>query len=185
MRIQAFTQGKTKKTTFRPVSSHRFVFGIVIFGMISVCAWTWVSPFGVSAGQNNPGDPNRGREVFEKRCAGCHALDREKHGPRLRGVFGRKSGSIASFKYSDALKSANVIWDAASFDQWLTGKLPLTADTPASLIGKVLTEVPIAPRASVAEVSPLLSAAIMQALEKDREKRPRTALEFLAILDRA
>jgi serine/threonine-protein kinase len=67
----------------------------------------------------------------------------------------------------------------------LTGKLPLTADTPASLIGKVLTEVPAAPRASVAEVSPILSSAIMRALEKDREKRPRTALEFLTILDSA
>jgi len=67
----------------------------------------------------------------------------------------------------------------------LTGKLPLSADTPASLIGKVLTEVPVAPRASVADVSPILSTTIMQALEKDREKRPRTALEFLAILDRA
>jgi serine/threonine-protein kinase len=67
----------------------------------------------------------------------------------------------------------------------LTGRLPLSADTPASLIGKVLTEMPVPPRASVAEVSPLLSSSIMQALEKDREKRPRTALEFLSILDRA
>ena len=67
----------------------------------------------------------------------------------------------------------------------LTGRVPLTADTPATLIGKVLTEVPAPPRASVAQVSPLLSSAIMQALEKDREKRPRTALEFLGILDRA
>lgn len=67
----------------------------------------------------------------------------------------------------------------------LTGKLPLTADTPATLIGKVLTEVPAPPRASVADVSPLLSSAIMQALEKDRDKRPRSALEFLSILDRA
>jgi hypothetical protein len=31
----------------------------------------------------------------------------------------------------------------------------------------------------------LLSASIMQALEKDREKRPRTAHDFLSILDRA
>jgi hypothetical protein len=59
------------------------------------------------------------------------------------------------------------------------------ADTPAGLIGKVLTEVPVAPRASVAEVSPLLSAAIMRALEKDADKRPRTAIEFLSILDHA
>lgn len=67
----------------------------------------------------------------------------------------------------------------------LTGKLPHVADTPGALIGKVLSEIPVAPRASVAEVSPILSAAIMQALEKDREQRPRTALEFLGILDRA
>lgn len=120
MRIQAFTQGKTQKTSFRRVPSHRVICGMAIFGIVALCALTWVSPFGVSAGQNSPGDPNHGREVFEKRCAGCHALDREKHGPRLRGVFGRKSGSIGSFKYSDALKSANVIWDAASLDQWLT-----------------------------------------------------------------
>jgi serine/threonine-protein kinase len=67
----------------------------------------------------------------------------------------------------------------------LAGRLPLTADTPAGLIGKVLTERPVAPRVSGVDVTPLLSAAIMQALEKDREKRPRTAVEFLAILDRA
>jgi HAMP domain-containing protein len=80
---------------------------------------------------------------------------------------------------SDLYSAGAVLYES------LTGKLPLIADTPASLIGKVLTEVPIAPRASVAEISPLLSSAIMQALEKDREKRPRTALEFLSILDRA
>jgi serine/threonine protein kinase len=67
----------------------------------------------------------------------------------------------------------------------LTGRVPLTGDTPATLIGRVLSEVPQPPRASVAQASPLLSDAIMQALEKDREKRPRTALEFLGILDRA
>src|SRR5205085_9442511 len=48
----------------------------------------------------------------------------------------------------------------------LTGKLPLSADTPIALIGKVLSEVPSPPRASVAEVSPILSDAIMRALEK-------------------
>jgi hypothetical protein len=37
----------------------------------------------------------------------------------------------------------------------------------------------------VAEVSPALSAVIMQALSKDREQRPRTALDFLALLEHA
>ena len=73
-----------------------------------------------AAGQAGSGDPKRGQELFQKRCTSCHNLDREKEGPRLRGVFGRKSGSIASFNYSDALKAANKTWDADSLDKWLT-----------------------------------------------------------------
>ena len=61
-----------------------------------------------------------GKELFERRCSGCHALDSEKEGPRLRGVYGRASGSVSSFKYSDALKAAHITWDATSIDKWLT-----------------------------------------------------------------
>jgi len=65
-------------------------------------------------------DPARGKELFEKRCTGCHALDKEKEGPRLRAVYGRTSGSVSSFNYSDAVKKARITWDAASLDKWLT-----------------------------------------------------------------
>src|ERR1700743_2440324 len=51
------------------------------------------------------GDADRGKQLFEKRCTGCHSLDQEKQGPRLRNVYGRTAGSISAFKYSDALKS--------------------------------------------------------------------------------
>jgi cytochrome c len=79
-----------------------------------------IIPYSVSAaGQADTGDPKRGQEFFQKRCASCHNLDTAKEGPPLRGVFGRKSGSIGSFNYSDALKAANKTWDAASLDQWL------------------------------------------------------------------
>ncbi len=54
------------------------------------------------------GDATRGNEIFNKRCTGCHSLDGEKEGPRLRGVFGRKSATVPTFKYSDALKKANI-----------------------------------------------------------------------------
>jgi cytochrome c len=67
----------------------------------------------------NEGDAARGQQVFENRCTGCHSLDQDKEGPRLRGVFGRKAGSISTFKYSDAMKASNITWDAASIDQWL------------------------------------------------------------------
>ena len=74
------------------------------------------------------GNPIRGKELFEKRCGGCHSLDADKEGPRLHGVYGRKAGSIPSFKYSDALKAAHFSWDAASLDRWLTDTQSVVPD---------------------------------------------------------
>jgi len=70
-----------------------------------------------------------GKGLFERRCAGCHALDRNKEGPRLGGVYGRLSGSVASFNYSEALKSSHITWDAASLDKWLAGPSQVVPDT--------------------------------------------------------
>jgi len=70
-----------------------------------------------------------GKELFEKRCSGCHALDKEKEGPRLRGVYGRMSGTVTSFQYSNALKAARITWDAASLDKWLAGPEKLVPDS--------------------------------------------------------
>ena len=64
--------------------------------------------------------PKSGRELFERRCGGCHALDRDAEGPRLGGVYGRRAGAIKSFGYSDALKKAKITWTGESLDRWLT-----------------------------------------------------------------
>jgi cytochrome c len=69
-----------------------------------------------AAGQSTGG----GKELFEKRCSGCHALDRDKEGPRLRGVYGRVAGSVESFQYSDALKKSKITWTDETLDHWLT-----------------------------------------------------------------
>ena len=61
-----------------------------------------------------------GKALFEKRCGGCHALDRDKEGPRLGGVYGRTSGSVDSFQYSEALKKARIVWKQDTLDRWLT-----------------------------------------------------------------
>ena len=68
----------------------------------------------LSAG-NSPG-----KEMFERRCTGCHALDNEKTGPRLRGVFGRPAASVPTFLYSESLRKSAVTWDSSSLDKWLT-----------------------------------------------------------------
>jgi cytochrome c len=50
---------------------------------------------------------------------GCHALDRDKEGPRLQGVYGRAAGSLASCEYSATLKKSGIKWQADTLDQWL------------------------------------------------------------------
>lgn len=65
------------------------------------------------------GDTAHGKAVFEKRCTGCHAIQADREGPRLAGVFGRKAGSIAGFAYSAGLKKSGVIWDEAALEKWL------------------------------------------------------------------
>ena len=61
-----------------------------------------------------------GKTLFEKRCGGCHALDRDKEGPRLGGIYGRTAGAVDSFQYSEALKKSKIIWSDATLEQWLT-----------------------------------------------------------------
>ena len=85
-------------------------------------------PATVEASSGDVGNPTRGKELFEKRCGGCHSLESDKEGPRLRDVYGRRAGSIPTFKYSDALKSARYTWDAATLDRWLTNTESVVPD---------------------------------------------------------
>jgi len=68
-----------------------------------------------AAGQSTSSD----KETFEKRCGGCHALERDKEGPRLHGVYGRVAGSVDSFQYSEALKKSKITWTDETLEQWL------------------------------------------------------------------
>jgi cytochrome c len=73
-----------------------------------------------SSSPADEGDPARGKELFERRCIGCHAFTQNREGPKLQGVYGRTSGTAEGFAYSAALKNARIIWNAKSLDQWLT-----------------------------------------------------------------
>jgi cytochrome c len=65
------------------------------------------------------GDAARGETLYES-CQDCHSLDKNDVGPRHRGVFGRKAASLPDYDYSDALKSANIVWNEETLDKWLT-----------------------------------------------------------------
>ena len=73
-------------------------------------------------------EADRGKQLFEKRCTGCHSLDRNKEGPNLRGVYGRPAGTAPGFNYSTALKSSHFVWDEQRLGQWLTDTQSLVED---------------------------------------------------------
>ena len=65
------------------------------------------------------GDAARGERIYQA-CTDCHSLDQNDVGPRHRGVYGRKAGSLPDYAYSGALKSSNITWNEETLDKWLT-----------------------------------------------------------------
>jgi cytochrome c len=50
-------------------------------------------------------------------------------GPSLRGVVGRKAGSLAGFPYTDAMKGAGFVWTPETLDTYLQGPRALVPGT--------------------------------------------------------
>ncbi|MFM9914375.1 MAG: c-type cytochrome [Rhizobacter sp.] len=68
------------------------------------------------------GDAKAGSDVFAGQCAECHSLKegKNKKGPSMFAIVGRKAASIADFKYSDAMKASGFQWTAAQIDAYIT-----------------------------------------------------------------
>lgn len=68
------------------------------------------------------GDASKGAAAFKQRCAACHSLEPKKNrvGPSLAGVLGRKIGSEQSFRYSQAYTKAPDSWTEAKLDSYMT-----------------------------------------------------------------
>lgn len=72
-----------------------------------------------------------GKEAFAV-CSACHSVAEVMEsgpGPNLRGVMGRKAGSMAGFGFSEAMKSSGITWTEAELDAFLTDP---TAKVPGS-----------------------------------------------------
>lgn len=77
----------------------------------------WVCAGGATLAQ----DLEAGANSFKK-CAPCHAVGdgaKNKVGPVLNGLAGRKSGSVEGYSYSEANKSSGITWDEASFLEYI------------------------------------------------------------------
>ena len=86
----------------------------------------------------NTGDLLNGQSKFAL-CRSCHTIAEggpNMTGPNLYGVFGRKAGTVAGYKFSPVVAAAGFAWDAEHLDKWLAdprGFMPGTKMTFAGL----------------------------------------------------
>jgi cytochrome c len=66
------------------------------------------------------GDAARGEAQFQE-CAACHKLEAGTNevGPSLHGIFSRKAGELADFRYSPAMKRSGMTWTAETLDKYI------------------------------------------------------------------
>jgi cytochrome c len=67
------------------------------------------------------GDPKAGLGLYAQECADCHSITpgKNKKGPSLFGLFGKKTASVPGFPYSQALQQAGFIWTAERLDAYI------------------------------------------------------------------
>ena len=63
-------------------------------------------------------DAEHGKVLFGA-CAACHSERPDALGPSLKGVVGRKSAALEDFRYSSAMKRAQLIWDEDNLRAYL------------------------------------------------------------------
>ena len=74
-----------------------------------------------SAGSALAQDLAAGETSFKK-CLPCHAVGEDaknKVGPLLNGLEGRKSGTIEGYNYTDANKNSGITWTEAEFRDYI------------------------------------------------------------------
>src|ERR1039458_244397 len=62
-----------------------------------------------------------GEQSFKK-CLPCHSIGegaKNKVGPQLNGIDGRKSGTAPDYNYSDANKNSGITWNEAAFKDYI------------------------------------------------------------------
>jgi cytochrome c len=97
------------------------------FRKVAVSAILLVSISGSASAQ----DVAAGEAAFRK-CQPCHDVGdaaRNKLGPALNGLDGRKAGTVDGYDYSEANKTSGIVWSEATFKEYIidpAAKMPGT-----------------------------------------------------------
>ena len=82
-------------------------------------------------------DLAEGEKSFRK-CGPCHSVGedaRNKIGPVLNGLEGRKSGTVAEYSYSEANKKAEITWSDATFKDYIQNPMAKMPGTKMAFAG--------------------------------------------------
>ncbi len=84
-------------------------------------------------------DVAKGKKVYKK-CAACHVVNKEKNkvGPHLVNLFGRKAGAVEKYRYSKAMKKAaedGLVWNVKTLDTFLEKPKKMIPKTKMSFRG--------------------------------------------------
>lgn len=88
-------------------------------------------------GQASAQDAAAGEKVFLV-CRACHQVgDNAKNaiGPVLNGLFGRKSGSVEGYNYSEANKNSGITWTEEEFTKYIQDPKAVVPGTKMAFAG--------------------------------------------------
>jgi cytochrome c len=101
--------------------------------VLVLAAAAMVASSGVAKAQ----DAAAGEQVF-KQCRACHTVGpdaRNLVGPLLNGLEGRKAGTIEGYQYSEANKKSGIVWDEATFKDYIADPLKKIPGTKMQFVG--------------------------------------------------
>jgi cytochrome c len=90
-----------------------------------------------SAGAAPAQDAANGEQSFNK-CSACHAVGPNapnKIGPELDGLDGRRSGTASNYNYSDANKNSGIVWNEATFKEYIKSPQAMVPGTKMTFAG--------------------------------------------------
>jgi len=91
----------------------------------------------ISTGAARAQDVSAGETSFRK-CQPCHDVGenaRNKLGPPLNGLEGRKAGTVADFSYNEGIKNSDITWSEETFKEYITDPRAKIPDTKMFFVG--------------------------------------------------
>lgn len=111
-------------------AKHRPTKAYGLTGLAGFCL-AFATTAAAASAQEAAGDPVAGERIY-RQCAACHSVEpgQNRAGPHLFGIFGQNAGSVEGFRYSQAMRDADLVWNEETLTAYVTdprGFLPGTS----------------------------------------------------------